>query len=132
MLVKDTEKRLFYLDRCQICGLSDEDAEIEGSLLVGCDSCEAKFHNECYGIFSTEGEHFYCLACQAFGFEGPLSLRCSLCNLQGGILRPTTVTQRDYDEKLRQIEEFLSKATKQDLSQTLLEVNRDLRFLKDA
>jgi PHD-zinc-finger like domain/PHD-finger len=97
-----TEKRISSLREvpkneedfvCSICG--DGDYE-DDDLIVICSKCEMGAHMKCYGIPVVPDTDWYCHGCSGTDTkEERLSLRCALCPIKGGCIKPTIHTTRD-------------------------------------
>ena len=77
---------------CQICA----DGEYEDkNMIVLCSSCNLSVHQKCYGIFQVPSEDWICDVCKSFGLNKGKLLRCLLCSVRGGAMKPTTISSRD-------------------------------------
>ena len=73
---------------CSICG--DGDYE-DDDLIVICSICEIGAHMKCYGIPVVPEGDWVCHGCKSFDSkETRSSIRCALCPIKGGCIKPTT------------------------------------------
>lgn len=72
---------------CSICG--DGDYE-DDDLIVICSTCEMGAHMKCYGIPVVPESDWHCHGCTyTKSKEERSSLRCALCPIKGGCIKPT-------------------------------------------
>ena len=72
---------------CSICG--DGDYE-DDDLIVICSSCEMGAHMKCYGIPQVPESDWHCHGCTyTSSKEERFNLRCALCPIKGGCIKPT-------------------------------------------
>lgn len=75
---------------CYICG--DGDYE-DDDLIVICSICEMGVHMKCYGIPVVPEDDWVCHGCKATSTkEERDNLKCALCPVRGGCIKPTTHT----------------------------------------
>ena len=67
----------------------NDDSTSENELLE-CIKCNVFVHSKCYNHKKYEDNLFVCDVCREFGSLGS-QLRCPLCPLSGGLLRPTLI-----------------------------------------
>eukprot|EP00826_Nyctotherus_ovalis_P044485 TRINITY_DN4803_c0_g1_i5.p1 TRINITY_DN4803_c0_g1~~TRINITY_DN4803_c0_g1_i5.p1 ORF type:complete len:450 (+),score=140.32 TRINITY_DN4803_c0_g1_i5:108-1457(+) len=77
---------------CEVC--NDGDYE-DKNMIVVCSTCDLSVHQKCYGIAHIPSEDWICDGCAAFGARGRKLLRCALCPVRGGAIKPTTTSVRD-------------------------------------
>ena len=72
---------------CSICG--DGDYE-DDDLIVICSTCEMGAHMKCYGIPMVPESDWHCHGCTyTSSKEERFGLRCALCPIRGGCIKPT-------------------------------------------
>lgn len=76
---------------CEVC--NDGDYE-DKNMIVVCSACDLSVHQKCYGIAHIPSEDWICDGCAAFGASRK-KLRCALCPVAGGAMKPTTISVRD-------------------------------------
>ncbi|OMJ89435.1 hypothetical protein SteCoe_8435 [Stentor coeruleus] len=75
---------------CSICG--DGDYE-DDDLIVICSSCEMGAHMKCYGIPVVPDTDWICHGCSSIkNKDERANIRCALCPIKGGCVKPTTHT----------------------------------------
>ncbi|CAG9327621.1 unnamed protein product [Blepharisma stoltei] len=78
---------------CEVCG--DGDYE-DDDLIVICSKCDMGVHTKCYGIVTVPENEWYCKACEENVDQK--SLRCALCPIKGGALKPTINSTDCFDK----------------------------------
>lgn len=86
---------------CEVC--NDGDYE-DKNMIVVCSTCDLSVHQKCYGIIQVPYDDWICDACVAFGATKRKQLKCALCSVKGGAMKPTTTSIHDS---------FLSKSKNQ-------------------
>lgn len=92
---------------CSICG--DGDYE-DDDLIVICSTCEIGAHMKCYGIPVVPEADWHCHGCTyTTSKEERFNLRCALCPIRGGCIKPTihyttgNLTFPNYPEGLNEL-----------------------------
>lgn len=86
-VIKDEEDYI-----CSIC--NDGDYE-DDDLIVICSVCEMGAHMKCYGILVVPEDDWVCHGCRCYSLDQRNSIKCALCPVKGGCVKPTihTVTE---------------------------------------
>jgi len=77
---------------CEVC--NDGDYE-DKNMIVVCSTCDLSVHQKCYGIAQIPYDDWICDACTVFGKTKRKLLRCALCSVKGGAMKPTTTSIND-------------------------------------
>jgi hypothetical protein len=71
------------------CNVCDDDYLLEGNVLVQCSGCNLVVHQMCYGVEEIPEGDWFCDTCSVAGVGCGSTIKCALCLMTGGALKPT-------------------------------------------
>jgi hypothetical protein len=74
---------------CEVCNNGDYE---DKNMIVVCSTCDLSVHQKCYGIAQVPYDDWICDACTVFGQTKRKLLRCALCPVKGGAMKPSTIS----------------------------------------